>query len=818
MFRILTTAFLTAGLFFGGFSQDLKAENSCGGSLGSLSGDNVPDEYRSAYESFDIMDLVSANPETNLAVRFPSLVMNAAQRIHAMFQQGKPYSITDPVFRVGEVTIYPVFEGANPFTSGRMIVGGYDAKSAVANHAESSAAGDGSTAKLPVLTGPSGTGKTEFIQLLDYLSGNLISDDPNFRLLTFEWFGLDKVSATKVYAMLDDQGNELPRPSELQRSPFVLLPHRVQDAILQLAAPKVIELGGYAPKPVRTAGPQSADILKRLIRHYTEQNNGKPLTENEILNKVLKNHVRVVHRRTHGEQMFVKLGAHGRDVPYNELFFSPNPFNAALYGPGEPMSYHFNGRILAADGGMLVFDELYRNSPEFRDAILDLIEDGVIQRGGSPAVVLDALILAATNDESIEASRKKATSNAQRDRSRHVAQRRSIHPIEIQKTLLLMKKAERLRQKKLKTEVDSNTTNPSWEDAKLLELFPLPTENGYQGPQGRFAISFKGEEGEKDVFVAPHTLELMSYVVAASRFKTDAAEAKKLGGGYKVIGSAVFQNPIDRLKFLSGDLQITPGERKELKDLHYLLHEGDGGISQRDAALIWLTTAVERAATAENDYTLTPQIVIDVFLELLDSGEINWSNNKERLDWQAHVDPVVHNFLVPWIRADVLRAMSSGDGAVEKIYDVVRLEILALANDEDATEIMMNGRQKQAINFTRLEEISKAYANSNGGRPLVPQEVMNFHADPSNPNGRHRKLFEAILSLQANKTAQLASFNELSNFAQSGQGHTQVSESYSKFRRIMIEELGYNDRSVQIAFQIVHQDEARRAQLERERK
>lgn len=796
-------------------SASVHAEE-CKPALGRLlfSG-KAPGELERLVERFDVMDFASADPAKNLAIRFPSALMSSAQRVYAIFNSLDPYQIVDPVFGVGEVTIFPLFEGASPLTQGRMIVGSLDAKSEVVESAMLGAGGDGSQQKIPVLVGPSGTGKSEFVEVFRLGVQDVVLRDPNFKMLTFQWIRLKDIPEVSMYTRTDPQGNEIPRLSEFGRSPFVLFPKDMQDSIIAMGTERVRELCGFDPIPVREPGPQSQDILNGLYRHYS-QKKGHSLTDEEFVTQVLAKHIEIVGRDVVGRSMAVKMDPQTGDVNYGDLLLDRDPINRSLLGQNHPASYHFGGSYLQSDGGILSFDELYRNRSELLEKILGFLESGEFYIEGAPRIWIDTMRIATTNDESIDAAKKKGTMNALRSRSTHIPMRRSIHPIEIAKTLLLMKGEGRLVERKLQPAVNSSgeESEPTeWEPASLNQLFPLPTKSGYQGFNRRYAVAFKHEEAGRDVFVAPHTIEFLSNIIAATRLVTEIKDPEITKEGMKVINSAVFRNPIDRLRFLNGELDITIPEREELKRLHMLLREGEGGIDQRDAAFVWLSDAVDRAASAKYDYTLTPDLILTSFKALLDSGKINYMDQEQRLRWLNLADAIQRSFLVRKINRDVMYAFSSQNEIVNQTYDIVRAEILALASDEEATTIRLPDGQSAPIRLKRLEQIQEVYKRLNGGRPLVLQEVMMFHADDQNYGRQHLPLREAITEFLANGVAEFTSLAELASFATTHRGSAETRSRFSDFARIMTEELGYNERSLAVALQIVAESRAREEQI-----
>jgi len=194
-------------LFLCVFASSVRSED-CAPNLGKLlfSG-KKPADLERLVERFNLMDLVSADPQQNLAIRFPTMLMSSAQMVYAVFNRIEPYRIPDPVFGIGQITIFPVFEGSSALSRGRMIVGSMDAKMEVVESAMLSAGGDGSQQKIPVLVGPSGTGKSEFVEVFRLAVQDIVQQDPIFKKITFQWVGLKNIPEVSMYTRTDPQGN-----------------------------------------------------------------------------------------------------------------------------------------------------------------------------------------------------------------------------------------------------------------------------------------------------------------------------------------------------------------------------------------------------------------------------------------------------------------------------------------------------------------------------------------------------------------------------------------------------------------------------------
>jgi predicted Ser/Thr protein kinase len=761
-------------------------------------------------EVHSIYELVSADPATNLAVLHPSIVMNSWARVVSWVHHITPVEIPDPVYGASTVRFFPVFSGGLDIAGGKMVVGQVHQIADLVSYFEAGARGDGAASKMPLFTGPAGTGKSEFLTIMRSLAAYLTSSVPDYYTYTYQWKNLGQITALKPY--LTGAGIDLPRMDPLKTSPFALLPAEIQAKVLGLARDRAVKIAKVDPIPQGTLDPQSQRIYDAVLDHYLK---GRAPSSREVL-EILNKHVDII-RAPSGEASFVKLGAQGKDVPYGEIFFAENPFILTDFGPGEPLAYHLNGKVLQANGAFLLLDEWFRNTSELRDTFLDTIEDREVQRGGAPTVSLDAVVIGATNDESVEGAKSQGNAKAHLDRARVIPMRLAIHPWEIAKTMLLMKSEKTLLMRKLdsssleQAETGEAPSPMSWTPGKLNALYPMPMRGeGLVGPEKRFAVGLKMEANEPPIQVAPHTLEFMAYTIAATRLVTDVNLAKAQGQ-YGVANSPVFAETVTRLKVLTGELDVQPEERRELQELSLLLKEGSAGVSNRDAAHAWLTKAVEEARRPENNNTLTPIIALEVFDRLLQEGGITCPDGPTRLEWLRKIQTIANAFVVPWIESDLMEAMNSGRDSVNEIYDEIKYELLALSENRQATTYSMPHRKSRQINFARLEEVKKTY-HALRGRALVEGELMSFHTRYGVAEGdkRHPGLLSAISQMLAQKNAQLVSWDSLASYGRSRRGDAEVAAKYAQLSRYMQRALGYNERALQMALEFRQQLEKRR--------
>ena len=634
--------------------------------LSRLQNDFKPDEAASVLaERHTLMDLLSIDPATNLAVKSPFIVMNAAQRMLALiFSQGKKS------IKVGlsqeTYDYYPFFSDGLPVTDGRRVVGNEAVIATFVNNLQQQADGDRSAVSIPLLVGSHGTGKSELLTILAAGEKNLTNGIAGeYAHYTFSWKGLEQipsllptlspmvVDGKKIYTELD---------APMADSPFTLLPAEVQKLVLTETSSKVQSiLKGMEPSPVLRPDPASQFIRNEILTYYTLKK-GHSLSPSEIV-QILNNHV-VVKRRLGGRMPIINAQPKDLDIP--GLFFASNPALRFTYGPSHPMSWFYNGKFLTSHGNVVLLDEVLRNSQEFLDILLSAFESRVLSMGGSPDVPYDSVIIAATNSANLDEKMAKETGHAAVNRFLPLRMPWPVDPQQIA-SLLLLQKTSRLYQEKLILE-DGDV--PSIVKANVLDdLLPRRTSGLVsKTPDYRYKVYFG--KGPDRVEIAPHTIMFMAEILGASRMSIDATEAAKIFNG-KIVTSNLFRNPIDRLRLWEGQLTSVPhSEIRELEILTRLLHEGEKGISSRDAGR-WFSLALAAARTPQYGFTLTPSLAMKTLREMLSEnpkGTIVTKNHKERLGWLSIADEVRDQLLIPRIEADISRSLANGEVVFGSLY------------------------------------------------------------------------------------------------------------------------------------------------------
>ncbi|MBP7845116.1 MAG: sigma 54-interacting transcriptional regulator [Proteobacteria bacterium] len=719
---ILGTAAFSAGAL-------KAAEGPTCGSLLVGEDEGVSHDVSALTEEHSLLDIIN-NPQ--FFVDHPTTVMNAHQKLLSWIYSQPFYDLPDyPGNQAME--IFPALSHPLAANHGRMIVGNYEEIQSFVDFLRAGASGSGSTSKMLLYVGPAGTGKSEFINVLSRVGAWATTQSPEFFEYTFEWTGLDQIDALKYIGR-----KTLTTP--LQESPFVLLPDSMQEKVLALATSKVQGLIGFDPKPIiKKPNPQSQFVRESILAQYSRQRGKKQLSNKEVV-EILSKHVKI-KRRILTQENFPKIDAQGRDVPYHELFVDENPLISKIQGPTDPFAHFFNGQVLKANGNMLFLDELFRNEEPLIDHFLGVIENHNVQRGASPTIPFDAVIIAASNNESVEKMAKKGAMKAILDRSAKHVFNYSVDPREIGKTALLMANVKRLEARKLPTssEIEALKKDPSlykdqpYSDVTVHELMPIDERSGeVKELDGRYSVRLKGLGKGNPIHMNPYTLLFMSSVVAASRMETDVRKAMATlrddeRGEVGVLYDRVFHKPTVRLKYILGEYtDVTPTQQYVLKKLTRIIEEGRNGHSQRDLGYTWIEKCFSRTNNARSEFSLSPLTAMEVFEDLLLDREINFTE-EQRIRWRNLASAVMQDIIIPRMMNDIMEALSFNEKSIETTYEEIMQELLALRDDAKAEYYYLGGSSRKKIERTRLDEIKEIYQKE-FGRPLNEAELVNLAA------------------------------------------------------------------------------------------
>ncbi len=664
--------------------------------------------------AWSLKSFFDSNLDKNLAYQHPFTIANAAEKAYAMIMHVPPRDALDPLYRVSPVKVYPMLSGEHPATEGRMVVGQEESIAAFVGFLHSVARGDrsGKTLGFP---GPAGTGKTELLYVLANLEKNLGKEN-KYKQFSYRWKNLQNVPYLSVLLKAKD-GKLLTEffDPDLPRSPFTLLREDMQNKVLEsMAAPIRNHYGIVIADGWKHPEPKSAEIIRRIFEHHVPDiANGlitvDELSEDQYLD-ILSQYVVIVPKRQlrpiRPEPDIIR--AQTDNPNYQALIAAPNIARAHLFPNGfqNPLAVDYTGKIVQQDGGLLMFDELFRNPGEFLNLLLEIIQNHVAENEYGVPVKLDIVPIWNSNDESIEKSREDNAIKALINRTDSPAMRSLLPPSQIEAVMPFQVGLRRFKMRKLDdTELKSMVH---------ADVYPATDAHGKtHGAQGRYALYY--DLDGKDVLIAPYTLNYIAWLASATRFVIDQQKLAPYATELNLVraNAGIVTNPVDRVRIAIGDKVPERADLMELTRVKDLLREGEGGITARDIET-WLKVSLEFAAN-RGKKTITPLLVDQVFQHLLDKGRIKAAKDDIRARWQHIRLAVKLNLLLPKLDQEV-KAIVSGDGQrAERIYDEIEREFIAVANDASATEVVPeDGSQRIYINKERLDEIRLIYRRKFG--------------------------------------------------------------------------------------------------------
>lgn len=803
--------------------------------LASLQGFLSPEELGlpaglGRYQEYSLLQLLDPNPETNLVTRHPLLAMSASQRMLALLNSKGSYPIREPLFGLRQVRVYPTISHGIEMAGGRRVIGQLQGIEAFMDILMNAARGDGSR-KVPLLEGPPGTGKTEILSIIKNLARNLAVRDARYGLMTFEWKDLDKIPnlaplvRKRTVRLPDGRTIILSNQSEMLRSPLSILPEVIQQRVVAMARSRVRELIDTDPRPFLSMDPKDAEIRDAILRHYSQ---GRELTPAQIV-AVLNQHVTV---RPRTEVSPVLLSSQGRDVPEDQLTFVEDPIMLSIFGPGHPFSYYYTGSIPRADGSVIIFDEVLRNPEHFLNMLLHLAQSHELQRGGSPLVDLDTLVVMAANTESIEGGKSDMRIRAFLDRARRIEFLYAIHPWETLK-IGLLQRGGTLEVTPLPGSQAERGEDPwqfgEWRTASLDQLVTNPDTDGrMQTPYRRYAVRRASAVGTPSVFISPHALEYMALIAAATRINTDREAAGRDNQARHILNGPEFNNPVNRLSVILGDVTIAEARRRELEELHFLLKEGSRGLSNRDFADTWLVMVMDEALKPGNGNTVTPNLVLKVFEDALRRGGIT-ASQEDQIRWLTLAHQIGDRMIAPLISQDWELASSEGEDSVDAIYQEIMdtlATISSFGSGGGASQPIQYRNTRTGavanIDYTRLEAVRRAYREINS-QDLDPSMIVTtvFNNQRSRGVGANepylplkravaRYLSGVRLSTTVSTGSQQDQLERVIKALRDGEGDTQILTVANGFAHTMVRQLGYNPHSVVQALEFVRDMAAKR--------
>lgn len=667
--------------------------------------------------------------DSNLALRHPFTVANAAEKMYALLTHMPARDAVDPLYRVKRIKVHPMIAGEHPAAGGRMVVGQEESIHPFVQFIGSIARGD-RTGKAIGFPGPVGTGKTELLYVVSNIERNLGKED-KYKQLSYRFHNLHTIPYLRNMFRFSKDGEPTLKfiDPDMPRSPFTLLREDMQDRVLAEMLPRIREkFNMVVSKGWKSAEPKSQRILQAIFEHeIPEIASGEKtvddLSEAQYLD-ILNKYVVIVPQTLLKPKSVAQMIRAQTDNPnWQALFAAANLGRAAHYGYDNPLAIDYRGQIFQQDGGLLMFDELYRNPPELLNVNLEIVQNHIAQTDYGQPVLLDVVPVWNANDESIEKAREDQALRASLDRAEKNPMRSLLVPNQIEAVALFQVEVNRFKMRDLNT----NEIVP----VDFTKVFPAvdalgKTETAY----GRYALYYD------NILIAPLTLNYMAWLTSASRFVTDQAKLMEHKDELNLITAnpALFTNAITRLRITLGELTVEPAEKMELSRLRDLLREGEGGITSRDVET-WIKTALNDAVET-NSKVLTPRMLDMALHKLLDRGTIAPANKGTRADWQLLRSRVKLDMLLPKLDRDV-KAIISGDAQKsERIYDELEREFIETANNENATHVIPDdGSQPIPINHDRLREIRQLYRQK-WGRDFSPNFLLRQLRGARQGNGQ----------------------------------------------------------------------------------
>ena len=667
---------------------------------------------------WQLKDFLSTDPNENLAIRHPQSVLSASQKYWPIIKMGKPRKVKDPLYRVKDVMLYPIFTGELESSNGHQIIGQEEAMHELVTYIHAKARGDKSS-KMLLLQGPGGTGKTEAMTVLDWNRNWLSMNKEEFYEWTYKFVNLDKIPH------LSRMGESI--SAEMNRSPFTLLRDDIQDQVMEIAGKHIQKYVGYEANEWRIPDPKAKEMIEAIMENYVlEYADGSWEFEDiptHIYLQKLEEHVRIVRRRRdykHNPANIVR--AVTENPNFSQLFVSEDIAKKLFYADDSALPYHFRGKVLRQDGGALSMDEFPRNDKNVLNTYLEIAQNGVVETDIGPALRMDIMAILTANDESIDEAKDIMALKALLDRTHKVPMRHLLHPYQIIKAFLYTYGVKQFAMRSL-LEVDESTgrqtsvrtPNGQIEPLVLNKAFPLPEANGVlAGLEGRYALYYNYNP-DQSILISPHTLEMIGLTAGITRLVTDPQAMQEHWNEMQVISpnSHLYTNPAARMKVIMGEQVPEEKVRWQLYRFRDLMKEGEVGISHRDIES-WIKTALELTVQKERT-ALTPMIIDEAFRSLLDRGTVEPERKNLKAEWIKLYRLVKNEFILPALYRDI-RKIVSGDGEkAERLYDQIVREIVARSENPDAVNYVPDdGSSPQPIKEKRLKEVKVKFKELHG--------------------------------------------------------------------------------------------------------
>lgn len=721
---------------------------SCAEALAMI--DDVPmTSFAALGESFSIADL------PKLVQQYPTLAMDAAQIYYSVLKRYPSRIIRDPSYRIQTVREYPIFADGVTEAGGLRIIGQHEALDSFVDWVKGRAEGKRSS-KMFTFLGPAGTGKTQVLNIIDRVNAYLATKDPEFFQWTFEFVNLDNIPSLRpLVGKSKEVGMPILRYLNANASPLVVLPESMQKRLTDLATPAVQKRIGAPAIPFLTPSPQTAEVIKLIVQHEMAQKGiqDRAPTEREYF-EMIQPYIRIVRRTFDLSQPSVIVRAQGKSPEMSQLLISENLALSMYYSPESPLSYFYNGQIIRSQNGGLLLDEFQRQDSGIKNLFLEIVQNGVVEYNGAPAIKMNVVPVAADNDESVEAAKEEGAALAQLDRSKPKPMRLLREPQYIMKLAIEMLKPSLFKFR------HNDEPDGSERTLDMNEVFPNATATGELAlPDGKFTLYYAPNSGQKTL-IAPRSLLMMALTVGATRLEVDPDKLKDFVAHLPSMQMypQYFLDPMARLRVLLGKEIPEAPVLTDLAKLKRLRKEGANGISSRDTEL-W-TNEILREAEANNS-PVTPVIVDRAFMTLMEDEEIKTRKGAFNAWLRLH-QRVKAEFILPMLTDDVSTIISGDSGRVDRMYDEIRSELIALDTDRNAGYYFPAG-ERTPINKDRLRKIEQLFRKMHN-KDLGAGLLKNFHIDVTVQEKRYQPLLDTISRFLMQNEFDVSTLTEIANF------------------------------------------------------
>lgn len=742
----------------------------------------------------------------------PWLLMSAPQRILHLINYVEPREVTDPRTGFGMRIRYPFFSDALDLTDGYFIIGQMEGIEALVANIEEAADGKSTGFHVPLLLGPPGTGKSRILELLRSGLKNGTAKIPEFYAYTFEWVGLENFPELKGSLPPDftNEKDAIPFPDPINDSPFTLLPEEVQDAILSQHKARVVEVVGRTPRPKRELSPKSKMIRDAILKK-AQADKGQSLTPAEQV-AALSQHVRIKRLFLGTQETSPILANQGPEPKVNRLFGSPNPLVRFKRSQRDPFAVD-EGVVAMANQGVIFWDELLKNESSLLGQLLNYFSSGKVEASPATSIPVDVYNIAASNTEDVPRILERDPDSPLLSRGNKIPWNYLIQPDEIGREILIGMSDVRIRQ--LGSDPDTEFREIS--GAGLLDLFPERQVNQpIESPRGRYAVVLDGDE-DTGVYVGPHSLEFMSYVVLLSRLNFDPT-AVKTKQQYPMVqnNDAIFASPVVRLRVLTGQMEATQAQLENLAAISEHSGEGEYGMEHRDVER-WWGAVVAEAKKSSNSRTITPSLMYETLVKLTRKKKILPENPELRERIIIFAMMVFQEFVAPAMKEDLNLAFARSEGrdVIDQIYDEMLQEIHTLSTNPDANHYhSRSANERRPIDRERFKAIGAIYQQMTG-RGLSIQEIATwqmFNSRFEREDGRtsvqrNPGLIRAIAAYQTEVVLRKESMN-VQRLLDVASGHVTDPKPNEQARAgeltaILRDELGYNLHSAHRALQFL---------------